>query len=228
MKDVMKSCPYMKTVWEKCVFLCQEYIQKGSILKPKIKEMLLGMEISREEYAIQSRYMHRGFYCPSPVIEHHITNVRRGRIAKRLTSSAKPTNRYLFDAENKLRLAETFYPNGSVKSEYIFHENNVIYGIVYPSIGRSGEISIEQYEEGQIISYLWALWRESPNDGSLIVSRVTYETYCYDDDRYIVAEWYDIAGNLGVYHKYRLSLSEEGAIIPRSVEVLKTETGACG
>ena len=48
-------------------------------------------------------FMHRGFYCPSPIEEFVISNVRRGHLQKKRTASS--TYEYSFDRMGQLRKA---------------------------------------------------------------------------------------------------------------------------
>lgn len=44
-----------------------------------------------------------GYYCPSLIFDIVVGNVHRGRILQRVTKRSKPTHRYGFDEQNRLR-----------------------------------------------------------------------------------------------------------------------------
>ena len=128
-----KGDPFAKRIWDQCEQICLEYIPPLAARKAQIRQEYDEIQEGREEYGIGSRYMHRGVYHPSPVAEKWVTNRRRGRIAKRVTKATRPTNWYLFDQENKLFLVETYLEDGTTHTEYIFHEDNLIYGLKFVS-----------------------------------------------------------------------------------------------
>lgn len=211
----MKDRSDYKAVWEKCVQLCLEYIQKGIAKQPEIEGVAANLKEGRKEFAIGSRYIHRGFYCPSPSIEHIITNIRRGKIAKRLNKRSRLTNAYLFDAEENLRIAETFYTNGAVKTEYLFYEDSLIYGVSYNNEGHVEEISIEQYEEGQIQEYLWACCCYNSSTNSYLIFQMLYEAYHYDHNGYLDVEFYNMSDarhDAGKSNRYRFHLDADGKV----------------
>lgn len=204
-----------KAVWEKCLQICYEYIQKGIEKQNEIEGILSSLEGGKKEFAIGSRYMHRGFYCPSPSMEYTITNMRRGRIAKRIDKRSRPTNSYLFDAEGTLRAVETFYINGSIQTEYLFYEEAFVFGVSYDDEGHISEISIEQYEESQIKEYLWACCYYNYSENTHLISHMVYETYHYDNKGYLDVEFYDMLGfrhDLYQYNRYRFHLDENGKV----------------
>lgn len=173
-----------------CTKLCEEGIAKGVLWKPEIDSMYTDLEVGREEYALRSGIVQRGFYCPSPVREHIITNRRRGRIAKRLTKASRPTNRYLFDQKNRLRIAETFYDNGAEETEYIFYEDNFVYGFVLGRNKKFSKVSIERFLDGKISEYLWSHVQYEAETESYNLSTCIYEVYSYDDNRLTLDNYY--------------------------------------
>lgn len=208
----MEARPELKAVWEECVPQFQEYLQKGLEIQPKLYDIYSGLQVGRVEYAIGSRYLHRGFYCPSPVLEQIITNTRRGRIAKRMTKATRPTNRYVFDLEGKLRRADTFYPNGGTKTEYIFHEGEAICGLTFDPYGHISEISVERYAEGKIGSYLRACCNYDPTSGCYRIYDMSYERYSHDEE-FLDAEIFSLSKFedeiLGHHHEHRFRVGSD-------------------
>ena len=228
-----KGSPFVKEIWDQCEKICGKYIPGLRVQKAKIRQEYDQIHESREEYGIGSRYMHRGAYHPSPVTEHYIRNCRRGRIAKRVTKATRPTNRYLFDQEGKLFLVETYIDDNTTTTEYIFHEDNTIYGIKFAywdKYGRysDGTFSIERYEGGRIVSYLLAGWEDISNSCKLQINIRQYETYCYDDKGYIIADVYELVSpDTGHFWKWKFDLSEDSTIIPNSGRLLEEAVESC-
>lgn len=70
-------------------------------------------------------FMHRGFYCPSPIEEFVISNVRRGHLQKKRTASS--TYEYSFDRMGQLRKAVRICKFPDV--ETIWREGNFEIGL---------------------------------------------------------------------------------------------------
>lgn len=206
---------------ESCLQIFHKYMKRGLISQAQLDNTFSNSEIRKEEFAIQSRYMHRGFYCPSPDLEYIVGNMRRGKIAERITSVTKLTNRYLFDKAGALIAAETFYPNGSTKIEYIFYEDNIIYGISYNAIDNGLEVSVEQYADNKIISYLWAGCTYSPYKESISGVQMIYETYQYPSDTLLETDFYNIdiinEDTFCKHYRYRFDLNQNGIVVPGSL-----------
>lgn len=226
---MLKIDSSFEAVCEHCKTMCFESIEKGIQLSDELLRHDDTFQIGREEFGIQSRYLHRGFYCPSPVVEHIVTNMRRGKIAKRITKATRITNRYVFDSENKLRIAETIHPNGAIKTEHIVHEGNTVYGFVFGRNDHLFEVSIEQYEDGRIVSYLWACGSCAFSNGYHRISHMQFETYFYEDKGFLdVGRYYMIGenGKVGQYHKYRFSYDENGMVVGDSAQLLERKAVA--
>lgn len=206
--------------------LCLESIEKGIELSNEILKPDIDFHPGKEEFAINSKYLHRGYYCPSPALEYIVTNMRRGKIAKRITKASRITNRYIFDTENKIRIAETFYPNGSTKTEHIIHEGDTVYGFTFDSYKHISEISIEQFWNGRIESYFWACCWYEFSTGCYRVSHMAYETYFYKKEGFFDMELYDMLGDrsdVGKYNKFRFCIDENGMIIANSIQLLTND-----
>lgn len=187
---MLSMCDTYKTLLDVLLKEIHKAIEKTKTVYPAIKSYAEDANIGKEVYSLGSRYLHRGYFCPSPDIEQMITNMRRGRIAKRLTKASRPTNRYLFDTNGKMILAETIYPN-CVKKEYIFYEQNHCYGINFDSYGRLTEISIEEFSDGKINNYIWAACSYNEATGYKIF-KIFYENFRYVDTNVLATDFYII------------------------------------
>lgn len=211
----MDKQPEHRTILEACLCRCYQYIQKGIDKQCELENVLKAQNIDKKEYGIKSKLLPRGAYCPSPDLEYIITNMRRGKIAERTVKNLRPTNQYIFDTSGRLRIAETFCSDGSTKKEFIFYENDTVYGVVFDNNGGLSEVSIEEYRNKQIKTYLWAscLFRHSKNDHLLL--SVLYEVYDYSVDGILITDFYNIPGTqieLAQHQQYCFHLDKEGKV----------------
>lgn len=134
----------------------------------------------RAELCVNSRYLHRGYYCPSPVLDLLVTNTRRGRILKRPTERSNITNRYAYDTSGRLIYTDNFINGKMVSSEYVKYHENLVYGITIGMSGRIICISEERYANSRIVSYQCAYY--SGAGESTICYRMDCENYQYDEE----------------------------------------------
>ena len=108
-----------------------------------------------------------------------------------MTKASRPTNHYLFDAENKMYLAKVFYPNGYVQKEYIVREKDIVYGFVYDADQDNylSEISIEEYKNDKLLSYLWGACYYFEDKGYSF-SFIMSEFFDYPDDGHLETDFY--------------------------------------
>ena len=103
--------------------------------------------------------LHRGYYCPSPVLDLVTGGLNRGKLLKRKTTN-KSDFEYGFDANEKLTLTRQNYENiESIGAELIFNKDGVETGISAEinSFSEKGygikEVSESHYENGRICSW---------------------------------------------------------------------------
>lgn len=123
--------------------------------------------------------LHRGVYCPSLVYDIFVSNIKRGRILKRLTRQSSNYYIYSFEESGRLVSAENFI-NGKSVFERLFYTDNHIYGIILDQWGHVLQGSHEIYAEGTIISYQKALF--SYHNGSYDLMNLVKEDYTYSPD----------------------------------------------
>lgn len=113
------------------------------------------------EYSQKSRYLHRGFYCPSLVLDIVISNAKRGEILNKSNRRNGISNRYEYDAEDRLVRAENFSNGKRTSTEYIFYRENYIYGVTVDNDGIISIISEEEYAENHLQSFILAHYSEN-------------------------------------------------------------------
>ena len=100
----MKTVEECKAIVEKCTLLFQEYVQKVIDHNEEINNMYSELQVGREEFGIQTTCtLERGYYCPDPTVGHFVTNVHRGKIARRITNVNATRNAYTGRNRNRIR-----------------------------------------------------------------------------------------------------------------------------
>ena len=197
------------TVYQHCRDLLLQYKEKAIATYSMIPDDEKFFKQGKEEVGIQSRYLHRGVYCPSPIIEHVVTNIKRGKIATKIGNVKNPTNHYIFDTDNRLRISETYFPNNSVGTEYIFYEENIVWGVEYTD-GHLYHLSVEEYDNGCLCGYLLILC------DSTGVIEMNYECYDYSTHGYLDVSHYrflESYPHLNRCRSYRFRIAEDGSLI---------------
>lgn len=123
--------------------------------------------------------LHRGAYCPSPVYDIFVGNVKRGHLLKRLTRQNNNYYIYSFEENGKLVCVEHFI-NGKSVFEHLFYTGNNIYGITLDQWGHIFQVSREIYDNGTIASYCKTLF--SYHNGHYDLMNLVKEDYAYSSD----------------------------------------------
>lgn len=151
--------------------------------------------VVRTEHASGCKYLHRGYYCPSMIQDIVVGNVRRGKLLKRLTARTKTCWEYGFNAEGKLILCESLVSQTvadescliAATREFLFYEDDCVYGITIRSDGSVEAITEEVYQDGKCISYIHAL---CTSFGGIIKSHeISSEHYTYEGEK-MHAQWH--------------------------------------
>lgn len=130
-------------------------------------------KVVRWEYGTES-YMHRGYYCPSPIGDIVLGNNKRGRILKRVTSRSHPVFQYGFDEDDNL-----IYVKNTYQEEVILYSREKMIGI---TVGKDGiDVYSEcDYKDQKLVSYYTADvygWEEGILSGEL-----NKENYYYSEN----------------------------------------------
>ena len=107
---------------------------------------------SRTEIGSKSD-LHRGFYCPSPVQDAVIGNVKRGKLLKRLSKRSSTYYVYGFDENDRLVWIDHYYNGSLINTEYLLYKNECIYGVKVENDGRITQVTFEKYQGQRIVSY---------------------------------------------------------------------------
>lgn len=196
---------YKTEISDTCISLFKEGVEKYyEFIKNGEYEKYISIVSTREEYTVTSRYLHRGYYCPSPFLDILTDNTRKGKLHIGPTKRKKISNRYLYDSEDKLFLVESYVPNRSdLSREFIWSENNKRYGLLFYESGELFGISIEIFDNDKLQSYMILYCGKAFNNAEIpqtmkpkgepfsfkgvAMSYAYYETYVYRDES--VVQW---------------------------------------
>lgn len=180
----------------------------------------------RKEVAVNSRYLHRGYYCPSPIQDLIVDNARRGKILKRETARSNPTHYYYFDAKNRLLISKWDSYTGSIYTEYLSYSGDYIYGYAFDDSGNLVSVSEEYYQSGQIASYFrFSCYNNEIRPRYDSITSAEFEKYWYNETGISKANFYfcglwsdvieseDVADIMVQGGHYQFSKGKDGLIL---------------
>lgn len=196
-------------LFSKCIQQQNDLVQMAiRFVWEKKRETYPNMEIARRELATSST-LHRGFYCPSPIIEYVIGRVKRGKILKRPTKRSQIAYEYFFRPDGKLAYVKNYGGKaGFFTAEYLLYGENRTYGITLLD-DIPCAVSEERYEAQLLTSYTYISFFCEKNDSSFRLSNemISHEKYSYDNSG--LCQWdlisADIKRNYIDHQKYIFS-----------------------
>ena len=197
--------PYVREC-ERLAEIAARYKDNCQQLYNELKETVV-----RYEYAVRTKVLHRGFYCPSPVQDIVIGNCNRGKLLKRLTARSRPTYKYGFDSHNELVVVEILPVEKSFGAkEIILRSGNTETGLCFSINDGISALSECRYHDGQLISYINCVYL--PFDER--VSEYMKEEYSYSAEGLETANLYSFLNNekapIMVHDQYRFKHDKEG------------------
>lgn len=153
---------------------CQRFAEIAKQYANQYQKLLnvLICEITRKEYSTGGEVLHRGYYCPSPVLDIITGNCNRGKLLKRVTSKSKPTYEYGFNGQGNLITVDNIHLG---QKEIIILQNKLETGIVFSEEYGIQAISECAYSDNLIESYVFCLHNPYENQ----VVEYTKEEYTY-------------------------------------------------
>jgi len=112
--------------------------------------------VVKSEYSVGGEVLHRGYYCPSPIIDIVIGNAGRGKLLQRITKRSNPAYQYGFNKNNELVVVNKLSSFGN--KEVIIRNNQKETGIAFSDEFGINTISECEYDNGQISSYVFCLY----------------------------------------------------------------------
>lgn len=156
-----------------CEKHCEEYYRE------------IEQEVCDWQYGVGGLRIPRGYYCPSLIRDIVIGNCHRGKLLKRVTKRSKPSYRYGFDKEGRLRTVEYLDETYGDTKEFIIYNGSREIGITFtvhdgmPSID---SISESYYEGNRIQEYAYYEYMISTRS----VVNYIKEFYKYEKNKLIV------------------------------------------
>lgn len=138
--------------------------------------------IASWETARGGEMLHRGFYCPSLILDIIAGGVQRGKLVSAARLRKPPDYTYGFDEQD--RLVTVLREN---ERELIFYENGVETGLTFAEPGRESDIRYLSecvYDAGRILSYTFFIL----DPLGRVATYMQKEDYTYKEDC-IAVQW---------------------------------------
>ena len=171
----------------------------------------------RIEFGIQSKCLHRGYYCPSPIIDLLVNGTKRGKLTKALRKTTKECYQYNFDENDHMLSIEHYYsyPHDSMhETEFIIKENDVEYGVTFQNEWMEvSQISKVVYNDDLVQSYTSGGYHKSLSTDYMSFD---HEEYFYTGTiltRAVV--YFNVSPALNLYDKYEciIRYDDDGEIL---------------
>lgn len=166
-------------------------------------------EIVRLEYSKGGEVIHRGYYCPSPVLDLVVGGMKRGRLfKKKIPHFGSYSYEYGFDKDNRLirvkGVNEFTTPDSRFDEEYLIYREDIVYGVEFNNLGELNVVSKCVYNDGNIIKYE----RSSCNMEEL--ADLYVEEYTYENNKLVeVHQFYNITLSMGLYSENRFLVDQD-------------------
>ncbi len=191
-EEYQKICQHFILERDRLVKLAEHYLSQIDRYKSDFEAAIV-----RTEYASGCRYLHRGYYCPSLIQDIVVVNVKRGKLLKRFTARTKTCWEYGFNAKGQLIRSEHLVTKQIAGDEclvvatreFLFYEENRIYGITVHSNGTPESITEEIYQDGKCIRYTYC--QCASFGGVVSCGDIRSEYYTYETEM-MQAQWHQL------------------------------------
>lgn len=169
-------------------------------------------EIVKVEYSKGGETIHRGYYCPSPVLDLIVGGLKRGKLFKRKPDFGRYSYEYGYDTNNKLirvrGVNEFTTPDSRYDEEYLVYENDIVYGVEFDNMGDVDAVSRCTFENGNIVKYERSVC-SLPQYADLYL-----EEYVYENNMLSEVRTFEVTPRIELYEeqKYKVELDEDGKI----------------
>lgn len=170
---------FFKSIISEFCGLGEKYRNSYEELKEKVNNNAFS-----SEYCSQSKCLHRGFYCPSPIIDIIVGGSKRGKLIKKTIKSSKDYYEYIFNESHKLILSKQFmsgdFDFSPYITEFVIYENNIEYGLSFHNgWNEITYISKSVYINNLIQSYSAANYSTAISEEKMDLH---YEEYKYENE----------------------------------------------
>ncbi|WHY94586.1 hypothetical protein QNK12_14440 [Neobacillus cucumis] len=206
--DPSKLDAFVKIIAE-LVSIKQKYADKLSELRTVAEEKIVKLEYSKGGETI-----HRGYYCPSPVLDLIIGGMKRGRLFKKKKPEfGNYSYEYGFDKDGRLLrvkgVNEFTTPERNYNEEYLLYNDYTISGVEFDNTGDIVAVSRCTYENNNIVKYERSVC-SLPQYADLYL-----EEYAYENNLLSEVRTFDVTPRIEIYNeqKYKIELNENGKIV---------------
>ncbi|MED4462541.1 hypothetical protein [Metabacillus fastidiosus] len=216
----------METLKNSTIQIDQEKLEKfkGIIselvsIRNKYKEQLPYLRTLTEKEIVNFRYskggeaIHRGYYCPSPVLDLIVGGLKRGKLFKRKPDFGRYSYEYCFDSKNRLILVrgvnEFTTPNSNYNEEYLFYNCKTIIGLEFRQTGDIVAVSRCTFANNNIVKYERSIC-SLPQYADLYI-----EEYAYENNLLSEVRTFQVTPRIELYieDKFKVEIDEDGKII---------------
>jgi hypothetical protein len=169
-------------------------------------------EIVKVEYSKGGETIHRGYYCPSPVLDLIVGGLKRGKLFKRKPDFGRYSYEYGYDTNNRLirvrGVNEFTTPDSNYNEEYLIYENDLVYGFEFDNMGEIVAVSRCTFENENIVKYEYSVCR-LPQYADLYM-----EEYSYGNNLFSEVRTFKVTPQFELYNeiKYKVEQDEDGKI----------------
>jgi hypothetical protein len=170
-------------------------------------------EIVNVQYSKGGETIHRGYYCPSPVLDLIVGGLKRGKLYKRKPDFGRYSYEYCFDSNNRLILVkgvnEFTTPDSNYNEEYLLYNDDTISGVEFDHTGDIVAVSRCTYENNNIVKYERSVC-SLPQYADLYM-----EEYAYEYNLLSEVRTFKVTPRIEIYEeqKYKVELNENGKIV---------------
>ena len=182
-KEYRDGCVYLA---EKCEIMIQ--IADAMLVNFDRTIKLCEEETAYVEHASGCKYLHRGYYSPSPVFHLFVVGPKKGKLLKRMTCRCNPSFAYGFASDKRLLWSRELHNGKTLGMEYLHYQGDAIYGITLDNGGNLQVITEEIMEDGKIVSY---------TKYGIATHEIACEQYMYEDDFVTCCQWHRLHIPLG-------------------------------
>lgn len=140
-------------------------------------EMEVKRKCVKHSYSRGGLMLHRGFYCPSPIIEKICGNVNRGRI---VCNPTKSHYKYYFDNEEKLICVEKKERDIKPAKEFLIYQDNVVFSVAFDCTGTVIHLVTKCVYNNLLANYSMLIPCYDENDD---YSQLEIEKYYYSGEK---------------------------------------------
>ncbi|WP_374967151.1 hypothetical protein [Lysinibacillus sp. RS5] len=184
-------------------------------IKQKYADKLLELRSAAEEKIVRLEYskggeiIHRGYYCPSPVLDLIVGGMKRGRLFKKKKPEfGNYSYEYGFDKAGRLLrvkgVNEFTTPDSRFDEEYLIYIDDIVYGLEFDNSSELVVVSKCIYENEKLMKYERSgCWMEEFAD-------LQYEEYKYENNWLSEVDYfYNISPLLESYEEQRLRVEHD-------------------